>query len=237
MSNAGKTPEQPDTEQPDIQADVDASEQSPEQHAAEQASSAAEDIEQTEADASEGSDAPAEQAAGDQDDPFADLGDDSEVEPEDSELIAQLRAELNKAQSKADESWETLVRLQAEMDNLRKRNEKQIEDAHKFGSQKFVEALLPVIDSLEMGMVAEGDVDQIREGMGLTMKQFESVMEKFNIEVLNPLDEKFNPELHQAMGMQPDPERENNIVSAVMQKGFTLSGRLVRPAMVMVVKN
>jgi molecular chaperone GrpE len=73
--------------------------------------------------------------------------------------------------------------------------------------------------------------------MNLTLKQFESVMDKFNIEAINPMGEKFNPELHQAMAMQPNPEMENNTVMAVMQKGFTMSGRLVRPAMVMVVKN
>jgi len=153
------------------------------------------------------------------------------------EIIAQLREKLEATEQKANENWDSFLRLQAEMDNQRKRSEKQVEDAHKFASQKFVEALLPVVDSLEMGMAAEGNIEQIREGMGLTMKQFESVMEKFNIETVNPMGEKFNPELHQAMAMQPNPEMENNTVMAVMQKGFTLSGRLVRPAMVMVVKN
>ena len=153
------------------------------------------------------------------------------------EIIAQLREKLEATEKKANENWESFVRLQAEMDNSRKRNEKQVEDAHKFASQKFVEALLPVVDSMEMGMAAEGNIDQIREGMNLTLKQFESVMDKFNIEAINPMGEKFNPELHQAMAMQPNPEMENNTVMAVMQKGFTMSGRLVRPAMVMVVKN
>ncbi|PWQ97235.1 nucleotide exchange factor GrpE [Leucothrix pacifica] len=153
------------------------------------------------------------------------------------EIIAQLREKLEATEQKANENWDSFLRLQAEMDNQRKRSEKKVEDAHKFASQKFVEALLPVVDSLEMGMAAEGNIEQIREGMGLTMKQFESVMEKFNIETVNPMGEKFNPELHQAMAMQPNPEMENNTVMAVMQKGFTLSGRLVRPAMVMVVKN
>ena len=153
------------------------------------------------------------------------------------DLIAQLREQPETMQQKADENWDSFVRLQAEMDNNRKRSEKQVEDAHKYSSQKFVEALLPVVDSLEMGMTAEGDIDQIREGMNLTLKQFETVMEKFNIEAINPMGEKFNPELHQAMAMQPNPEMENNTVMAVMQKGFTISGRLIRPAMVMVVKN
>lgn len=153
------------------------------------------------------------------------------------EVIAQLREKLEATEAKANENWDSFLRLQAEMDNQRKRSDKQVEDAHKFAAQKFVEALLPVVDSLEMGMAAEGNIEQIREGMGLTMKQFESVMEKFNIETINPMGEKFNPELHQAMAMQPNAEMENNTVMAVMQKGFTLNGRLVRPAMVMVVKN
>lgn len=153
------------------------------------------------------------------------------------EIISQLQEKLETTEKKADENWDSFVRLQAEMDNHRKRSEKQVEDAHKFASQKFVEALLPVVDSMEMGMAAEGNIDQIREGMNLTLKQFESVMEKFNIEAVNPMGEKFNPELHQAMAMQPNPDMENNTVMAVMQKGFTMSGRLVRPAMVMVVKN
>ena len=165
-----------------------------------------------------------------------------EVEAQDAELsseeiIAQLREKLNATEQKASENWDSFVRLQAEMDNHRKRSDKQVEDAHKFASQKFVESLLPVVDSMEMGMAAEGDVEQIREGMGLTLKLFESVMEKNKIEAVDPMGEKFNPELHQAMAMQPNPEMENNTVMAVMQKGFTISGRLIRPAMVMVVKN
>jgi len=162
---------------------------------------------------------------------------DEDAELSSEEIIAQLREKLDTTQKKADENWDTLVRLQAEMENNRKRSDKKVEDAHKFASQKFVESLLPVVDSMEMGMAAEGDIDQIREGMGLTLKLFESVMEKNNIVAVDPMGEKFNPELHQAMAMQPNPEMENNTVMAVMQKGFTISGRLVRPAMVMVVKN
>jgi len=174
-------------------------------------------------------------AESEMDDAAVEGQDDAELSSE--EIIAQLREKLDATQAKADESWDTLVRLQAEMENHRKRSEKQVEDAHKFASQKFVESLLPVVDSMEMGMAAEGDVDQIRKGMDLTLKLFESVMEKNNIEAVDPMGEKFNPELHQAMAMQPNPEMEDNTVMAVMQKGFTISGRLIRPAMVMVVKN
>ena len=159
-------------------------------------------------------------------------------ETEDGEdAIDVLREKLAKAEEKAAESWETLVRLQAEMANQRKRTEKQVSDAHKFAVKSFVEQLLPVIDSLEMGLQAEGDLDSIREGMNLTLKQFESLMEKQNLQAVNPLGEKFDPDLHQAMAMQPSEEYEDGLVAAVMQKGYTLNGRLVRPAMVMVAKN
>ena len=151
--------------------------------------------------------------------------------------IESLQEELAAAQAKAEENWDTVLRMKADMENQRRRNEKQVEDAHKFAVKKFVEELLPVADSLEMGMAAEGDIEKIREGMGLTMNVFNKALEKFSVEAVNPLGEKFNPDLHQAMAMQPSDEYEDGHVSAVMQKGYTLNGRIVRPAMVMVVKN
>ena len=164
---------------------------------------------------------------------------DVESSEETAELVSieSLQAELKTATAKADENWDKALRIQAEMDNLRKRSEKQVEDAHKYAVKKFVEELLPVADSLEMGFAVEGEVEQIREGIGLTMNVLKAAMEKFSVVAVDPLGEKFNPDLHQAMAMQPSEEYENDHVSAVMQKGYTLSGRLVRPAMVMVVKN
>ncbi|MFZ1388750.1 MAG: nucleotide exchange factor GrpE [Thiolinea sp.] len=150
--------------------------------------------------------------------------------------IAKLQQELEAAQAKANENWELYLRGQAESDNQRRRYEKQVEDAHKFSVQRFAEAILPVADSLEMGMQAQGDADSLRQGMDLTLKQFESVMEKFKMEAINPLGQPFNPEQHQAVGMQPHPDYDNNTVSLVMQKGYTLNGRTIRPAMVMVSK-
>jgi len=163
-------------------------------------------------------------------------GVDNEVQEELS-TEEQLRAELEKAQAKADENWETVLRMKADLENQRRRSEKQVEDAHKYAAKKFIEELLPVADSMEMGMAAEGDVEQIREGVALTKKVFDTAMEKFGLEAVDPLGEKFNPDLHQAMAMQPSDEYEEGHVSAVMQKGYTLNGRIVRPAMVMVVKN
>lgn len=150
---------------------------------------------------------------------------------------SQLQQELEAAEVKAAENMELALRFKADMENQRRRFEKQVEDAHKYSVQKFAESLLPVIDSLEMGMQAEGSVEKIREGMDLTLKQFESVLEKFKLEAVGTVGDKFDPELHQAMSMQPSPEHENNTVLAVMQKGYTLSGRTIRPAMVMVCKN
>ena len=149
----------------------------------------------------------------------------------------QLKADLEAAQAKADENWDTVLRMKADLENQRRRNEKQVEDAHKFAAKKFIEELLPVADSMEMGLAAEGDVEQIKEGVALTKKVFDTAMEKFGLEAVEPLGEKFDPDLHQAMAMQPSEEFEEGHVSAVMQKGYTLNGRLVRPAMVMVVKN
>lgn len=149
---------------------------------------------------------------------------------------AELAQQVAALQASVDEKQDQLLRLKADLDNQRRRTTKQVEDAHKFAAQKFVEGILPVIDSLEMGMQAEGDLEQIRQGMDLTLKQFESVMERFKIEAVNPVNEPFNPELHQAMSMQASPDHDNNTVMAVMQKGYTLNGRVVRPAMVMVCK-
>jgi molecular chaperone GrpE len=153
-----------------------------------------------------------------------------------SDEVTQLKAELEKAQTEAANNYEQFLRTQAELANQRRRADKQIEDAHKYAAQKFVEALLPVVDSLEMGMQAQGDVEQIREGMALTLKQFESMMDKFHIEAVGKPGDVFNPELHQAVSMQPHPDYDNNQVSMVMQKGYTLNGRVIRPAMVMVSK-
>ncbi len=163
--------------------------------------------------------------------------DKNEDSAEDEITIESLQEELETVRASADKNWDTVLRMKAEADNQRKRTEKQVQDAHKFAVQKFVSELLPVADSLEMGMAAEGDIEQIREGMKLTMNVFTASMGKFSVVSVDPLGDKFDPELHQAMAMQPSDEYEEGHVSAVMQKGYTLSGRLVRPAMVMVVKN
>jgi len=148
-----------------------------------------------------------------------------------------LEAQLEQAQAKAAENWDQFIRAKAEMDNLRRRHVKDLENAHKFGIEKFVTELLPVLDSMALGLAVEdASVESLREGMELTMNMLEKMMEKLGIEEIDPLNEKFDADKHQAMTMQPNAEVEPNTVIAVMQKGYSLNERLIRPAMVMVSK-
>lgn len=146
-----------------------------------------------------------------------------------------LEAQLEQAQAKASENWDQFIRAKAEMDNLRRRNVKDLENAHKFGIEKLVTELLPVLDSMVMGLAVEdASAESLREGMELTMNMLEKMMEKLGIEEIDPLNEKFDAAKHQAMTTQPSAEVEPNTVLAVMQKGYSLNERLIRPAMVIV---
>ncbi|MEH6357262.1 MAG: nucleotide exchange factor GrpE [Marinobacter sp.] len=152
-------------------------------------------------------------------------------------------ADLEALQAKVQEFQEQVLRSQAEMQNVRRRAETDVEKAHKFAVEKFVKELLPVVDSLEKavestgGHESSGDlVASIRQGVELTLEMFLSGLKKFNVERLNPVGEPFDPQYHEAMSMVPAPNAEPNSVVAVMQKGYVLNGRVVRPAMVMVAK-
>jgi len=162
-----------------------------------------------------------------------------EVDSMEAEASAQDLAKLlEEAQKKADEHQDQLMRAHAEIENLKRRHTQEIEKAHKYALDKFVAELLAVWDSLELGNAAaqdeNADVAKLREGTELTLKMLGDVMTKFGVEQLNPEGEPFNPELHQAMSMQPRDDVEPNTVVTVVQKGYSLNGRLVRPAMVMV---
>ena len=150
----------------------------------------------------------------------------------------ELQKQLTKAEEKAAENWDKVLRIQAEMDNLKRRTQKDLDSAHKYGLEKFAKELLSVIDSLELGLqAATSDVPEVvklKEGSELTVKQFETVFAKFNIEAIDPGGQPFNPELHQAMTMQATADVEPNTVLNVFQKGYVLNGRLIRPAMVVV---
>ncbi|MEJ6559104.1 MAG: nucleotide exchange factor GrpE [Candidatus Thioglobus sp.] len=151
-----------------------------------------------------------------------------------------LQTQLEEAQQSTKDNWDKLLRAQAEMENLKRRNAKDLENAHKFALDSFVKALLEVKDSLTMGLkIAQEDsasVESITEGLEMTDKVFTSTLEKFGVETINPKGEAFNPEFHEAVTMLPMPDQESNSVLEVIQAGFTLNGRLVRPAMVIVVQ-
>jgi molecular chaperone GrpE len=151
-----------------------------------------------------------------------------------------LQTQLEEAQQSAKDNWDKVLRAQAEMENLKRRNAKDLENAHKFALDGFVKALLEVKDSLTMGLKTANEekatIEHIIEGLEMTDKVFLSTMEKFGVEVIDPTDEAFNPEFHEAVTMVPMPDKESNSVLEVVQVGFTLNGRLVRPAMVVVVQ-
>lgn len=150
----------------------------------------------------------------------------------------QLLLTLQDAKIKADQYWNQLLMARAELDNIRRRNEREVENAHKYALEKFVRELLPVKDSLELGLAAalgEGtELERLREGMALTLKMLSAAMDKFGVSEVDPKGEKFDPERHQAMAMQESPTAEPNTVMTVYQKGYLLNDRLIRPAMVVV---
>ena len=152
--------------------------------------------------------------------------------------VEDLQKQLAKAEKKAADNLDKALRVQAEMENLKRRTQKDLDSAHKYGLEKFAKELLSVIDSLELGIqAATSDVPEVlklKEGSELTIAQFESVFAKFNIVAINPIGEVFNPEFHQAMTMVPSADAEPNSVINVFQKGYVLNGRLIRPAMVVV---
>ena len=154
--------------------------------------------------------------------------------------IEELKKELEEARQKADESWDKAVRTLAEMENLKRRTQKDLEDARKYALTNFAKDLLPVLDSMILGLQAatgdSEDVKKFREGSELTIKQFEALFAKFNIDTIDPMGQPFNPEQHQAMVMQVVEGAEPNTVVNVFQKGYMLNGRLLRPAMVVVAK-
>lgn len=152
----------------------------------------------------------------------------------------ELEEKLTRAEQKINDYWNQLLHLRAEMENLQRRTERDIANAHKYALDKFAEALLPVIDNLERSLEikVEDNVlfNNFRAGIELTLNMFLSTIEKFGIKVVNPLGEVFNPHQHEAMSIQEDANAKPATVLKVLQKGYLLNNRLLRPAMVVVAK-
>ncbi len=147
-----------------------------------------------------------------------------------------LAAELEKAQQEIIDLKDSSLRVQAEAQNIRRRSEGEVDKARKFALEKFATELLPVMDNLERALQAAGEGASDMDGVELTRKSLEDVFKRFKIEAVNPAGEPFDPQLHQAMSMIENPDCEPNTVLNVIQKGYSLNGRLLRPAMVMVSK-
>ncbi|MCH9663002.1 MAG: nucleotide exchange factor GrpE [Gammaproteobacteria bacterium] len=153
---------------------------------------------------------------------------------------AQLQVLLDEALAEAEAGKDSALRAQAEMENLRRRASRDVENAHKFGVERLINELLPVVDSLELGLQAgaaeNASVESLCEGGELTLKMFKGALEKYDVLAVDPQDAPFDPEFHQAMSMQEHEGTAPGTVLQVVQKGYTLNGRLVRPAMVIVSK-
>ena len=170
----------------------------------------------------------------------ADAPAESELSEPSEEPSAGVGDELAEARLAAKENLDRALRAQAELENVRRRMARDIENAHKFALERFVSELLPVKDSLELGLTASAEegagVAGIAEGLELTLRMLEQAMEKFGVKVLDPAGEPFDPEFHQAMTIQESDTAESGTVLTVVQKGCLLNERLVRPAMVIVAK-
>jgi molecular chaperone GrpE len=166
--------------------------------------------------------------------PEEEVEQDIELAENGADTAADPLAEL---QAKADENWDRYLRAAAETENVRKRARRDVENAHKFALENFSRELLAVKDSLEMGIQAadKADADALLAGKEATLKLLATTRERFGVEELDPAGEPFDPEFHEAMTMQPSEDLEPGSVLTVIQKGYSLNGRLLRPAMVVVV--
>lgn len=163
----------------------------------------------------------------------AEDGQGAEVSPE--EEIASLYAQVEGLQQEVADARDQMLRAAAEAQNVRRRAQADVEKAHKFALEKFARELLPVVDSLEKATEALTGADESqKEGVEMTLQLYLAALEKFQIKQLNPMGEPFNPQYHEAMSMVPNPAMPSNAVMDVLQKGYTLNDRLLRPAMVVV---
>jgi molecular chaperone GrpE len=158
----------------------------------------------------------------------------------------ELRQKFEAAQTKAEESFNRAARAMADAENIRRQADRDVEKAHKFALESFVKSLLPVIDTLERalefdtqqgGSGSKSESQSMQEGVSLTLKMLLDTLAKFGVEQINPIDQLFNPELHEALSMVPAPDKKANHVLQVIQKGYLLNGRITRRARVITVSH
>ncbi len=168
--------------------------------------------------------------------PVTDEVTDADIDVEQVDEIEDEVSELDQMQAKADENWDRYLRTAAELENVRKRAARDVENAHRFALERFSRELLAVRDSLEMGLAAadSASVESLLDGSKATLKILGVTMQQFGIEEVDPAGEPFDPEFHEAISMQTSDDVEPGSVVTVVQKGYALNGRLLRPAMVVV---
>ncbi len=158
------------------------------------------------------------------------------VDAQSADDVDASEARVAALEAKANENWELYLRAAAETANVRKRAARDVEKAHKFALENFGRELLAVVDSLEIGLAAadSADAESLVEGSRATLKLLATTLERFGVDAVDPEGEPFDPEFHEAMSMQPSTDTEPGSVLTVVQKGYTLNGRLLRPARVIV---
>jgi molecular chaperone GrpE len=150
------------------------------------------------------------------------------------------QAEEKTLEQKYDETYDSLLRAKAEVENIKKRTEKEISNAYKFSTEGIFLDLIPIFESLDIAITQASEttnIDNLIEGNKLLKSMFDTFFDKNSLEVINPVDQKFDPNLHQAIKTVKDDSKENNFVSEVLQKGYKLVNRVIKPALVVVIKN
>ncbi|MBP9722169.1 MAG: nucleotide exchange factor GrpE [Gammaproteobacteria bacterium] len=153
--------------------------------------------------------------------------------------LETLKQQLELLKQKADKNWDIAVRAKAELDNVRKRAELEVSNAHKYALDRFIPELFPLLDGLEQGLMtvpADQSFDSVRDGLTLSIKMFNDMLVRFGVEITDPANKLFDPNLHEAIAMQPAENVENGTVLIVVQKGYVLHKRVLRPARVIVAK-
>ena len=154
---------------------------------------------------------------------------------------SELQQSIEELKAKADANWDKYLREVAEKDNVRKRLEQEVQKMQKYGTQKLIEALLPALDGVGQGLENSMEMNEkafaaMRQGLELTDKMIMDALARFGVEAINPLGEKYDPQKHEAIAMQPSDQYDAGFIMAVIQRGYILHGRVVRPARVIVVK-
>lgn len=169
--------------------------------------------------------------------------DKKDLETKDTDVAVEEEVELSEIeilQKKHDENYDALLRAKAEVENIKKRSSKEVENAYKYSIESILQEIIPIYDSLSLSCSLSSEKttkEQLEEGNKLLLNMFKQILEKNNIKEINPEGENFDPELHQAISTIEDNKKKNDDIAEVIQKGYILNGRVIKPALVIVIKN